>query len=532
MNTNWVDKEEVRKKQRRPKNTNVTFHHRTKKRSQRASARADMDRNEKDGEEEYEARVIPEESSDEETDDGEPRQKKKRRFKKHWPFPPQHMEVYVSCLAGLETFLSEELTALGIEHVVTGHGATISHPTTVNDLLRCHLYLGTASNVFLRCGAPFTARHLAELRRKVELLPWSQLLWRNRNLQFQVKVTSSKSRLMHTTAIRERVVQGIDKALGRDDEKEEPVVTEKAQQDGPVVRLSIQVIRDQVQISIDTSLTPLHQRAYRLETARAPLREDLAFAFLWSAGWKPAWTGDKQQEKMSKTVPVHTSFLDPFCGAGTIAIEAAAIAAGLAPGRLRPAPLEGTHLYSPRLWKQLVMKSMTDSARIGSSTVQIKASDRVEGCIAAAQSNAKRAGVLDMIDFATTPFSSHQWLENPATAPSKMLLASNLPFGRRIKTTSNDKTYPKLPLYQTLAHRLTKMSDAGNSAAAILLTNDPRLVRQAGFPNDVKTAFSAKHGGIPVSAMFINSSGENEKEEEVNWQTTSDESPSLDRVVS
>jgi putative N6-adenine-specific DNA methylase len=413
-------------------------------------------------------------------------------------FPPNKLNTFIVCHPGLEPYLSQELSALGLQHTAAVGGAQLTHPATSEDLLNCHLYLGTATQVLIRCGDTFAARGLPELRRKVEKLPWNEIL--RDDVQLKIRVSSSKSLLMHSTAIRDRVVEGIYGVLGREvpDAKELEETSENA------VPLTVRVSRDRVQISIDSSLTPMHQRGYRLETGKAPLREDLAYAFLLAAGWKPLPIHGRQD---SQEASMYNAFLDPFCGSGTIPIEAASMASGLPPGRLLSAPFRGTHLHDPDSWEKLVMKALKKSAGI-ESTVQISASDRDKGGLEITKSNAKRAGVLGMIDVQHCAFSGHPWLEDAANTPDRMLMAANLPFGRRVSPLgSKDRIKQFLPLHQTLATRFGDLSDAGRQFTAILLTDDPVLVRRGGYKTGLNIKFSTKHGGIPVSAMLTMGSG-------------------------
>lgn len=422
-------------------------------------------------------------------------------------FPPEHIDAYVSCHPGLETFLCQELDALNIAHKVKGFGVTLSSPS-LYDLLNCHLYLGTASNVFLRCGEPFSARALGELERKVEIMPWRKMLAVADDAvpRFHFKVTSAKSRLLHSTAIRDHVLVGIYKSLGFPDFEEQKnknnAKSDAAPESDDQIRLTVQFFRDKAQISIDTSQTPIHQRGYRLETAKAPLREDLAFAFLYSAGWKPAYSLHAQTVR----TPTFTSFLDPFCGSGTLPIEAAAMTAGLPPGRLRVAPMKGTCLYDPPKWKRLVTNALQKSTTIDASGILIRASDRDQGAVRATKANADRAGVLNIIGVQDCAFTAHPWLDKPSSPAAKLLLAANLPFGRRVRAASKPKNYlkhPLLPLYQSLANKMNSLSDAGCQFGAVLLTDDRELLRLGGFREQFETRMSTKHGGIPVSGMFM-----------------------------
>ena len=216
--------------------------------------------------------------------------------------------------------------------------------------------------------------------------------------------------------------------------------------------LVVNLVHDQLQVWWDTSSTPLHQRGYRLSTAKAPLREDLAHAMLYNAGWIPPTTTNTnkttavvdpsdnpweaaastsststtqeqpQEEEEEASTPTTTStnttnttwqaFLDPFCGSGTLAIEVAAMRHGLAPGRLRPAPLAGTIWYEPHRWKTLT-HAASSTPSTNNTTTMIACSDRNPGALAIVQANAQRAGVQDLIHVQSCPLSAHEWLPRP-----------------------------------------------------------------------------------------------------------------------
>lgn len=396
--------------------------------------------------------------------------------------------LFVSCLPGLEPLLSEELNSLHIPHSQTAGGADIRSAST-EQLLQCHLYLGMASHVLLRCGRPFRARSFAELRRKVAKTPWSN--WLSQDSQIvDVRVSASKSKLYHTVGISERVAKGIDEALGRDVQdyfpNSEIVNPDKA------VRMTIRIVKDMVQISIDTSESPLHKRGYRLETAKAPLREDLAFAMIYVSGWKPRNTITDDNEGFA-----YGGLLDPFCGSGTILIEAASILAGLPPGRLRPAPLGGTKMYDPLLWKSLI-KDPTTIPLEPNSDVLILGSDRNNGAVAATASNADRAGVGDLVEVQHAALKANPWLDDDATAaPDATLVATNPPFGKRIK--GKDSKNPLLPLYQTFGNRISRLCDAKPGSNVTVLAHDVNLARRMGL--SVNPLFSTHHGGLEVSVM-------------------------------
>ncbi|KAI2494112.1 hypothetical protein MHU86_20425 [Fragilaria crotonensis] len=369
--------------------------------------------------------------------------------------------------------------------VPTQSGANIRR-ASMETITKCHLFCGSASHVLLRCGGKaFNIRGFPELTRKVGRIPWDTYLAPDTILK--VRATCAKSKLFHTTAVEERVEAAVYKAMGRSGSDDNNDTNGNSNSSRPTVELLVRVHRDVVQLSIDTSKTPLHQREYRLETAKAPLREDIAFSMLYAAGLHNSNSYQK--------------LIDPMCGSGTIAIEGAAIKLGLPPGRLRDAPLEGTVFYKPELWNELLSQAMEKSETIardlGSDPI-VMAGDRDDGAIKAAIANAERAGVLQHMDIAARSVSDHDWSSSPTT--ESVLVATNPPFGKRV-SSSREKSARRfdelLPLYQTLGNKIAGMN--GNVGAAVL-TNNVDLARRMGL-KDIKALFSTQHGGLPVAAM-------------------------------
>lgn len=387
---------------------------------------------------------------------------------------PPSFNMFAACQPGLEPLLASELGGLGAEPLVLPGGVAF-----VGDLrmaMRACLWLGTASHVSLRV-AEFRCRALGELERKAVELPWRT--WLKREVALEVRATSRASRVYHAGAITQRIENAIAMGFGTKpdsmDFATKPNATGLATKppavanaDAAVARIHVRFMHDVCTISLDTMSTPLHRRGYRLEGAKAPLREDLAHALVLASGWA-----------------CDEALLDPFCGSGTIAIEAAALARGLAPGRLRPAPLEHLALFDAKAWREAATETHPVHAPA------ISSSDRDEGAIAAARANAERAGVADAISFVHAAVTKNPWLEQPASAPKQGTLVTNPPFGRRISEA------PKLDtLYQTLGHRAARL---GASWRVAILAHDVRLARRTGLP--LKVAFASKHGGLSVSAM-------------------------------
>jgi 23S rRNA G2445 N2-methylase RlmL len=208
--------------------------------------------------------------------------------------------------------------------------------------------------------------------------------------------------------------------------------------------------------------------------------------------------------------------LDPFCGSGTIAIEAATMAHGIPPGRLRPPPFQGTRLYDASRWHDLI-RDCNRGARNDSLPRVVHGSDRDEGAIAIAAANARRAGVIDAIDLRHCAFSAHPFLEHPDKAPLPLLIASNPPFGRRLfpddakRDPSRTSTIsPLLPLFQRLSDRLDALVSRPECNAAdvsmVLLTDNPSLVQRAFSKWQQDKVLRSNHGGIDVHGIIIRQS--------------------------
>eukprot|EP00980_Cylindrotheca_fusiformis_P020399 scaffold7423_cov122-Cylindrotheca_fusiformis.AAC.3 len=385
--------------------------------------------------------------------------------------------MFAACLPGLEPYLKAELKSLAFKRIQTGSGGVHFSAASAEEIFKCHLFLGTASHIYIRAGPTFRATSMTDLRKSITKMPfWEMLLMRdgtgNSKPSLDIRVSASKSRLYHTTAVAERVERGICNALGVNINDEEV---------GPSLRLLVRIHRDEVQVSVDTSNTPLHQRGYRLETAKAPLREDLAHAMLLSSGF-----GSRTR-----------SVLDPFCGSGTILIEAAAMASKLPPGRLRDPPLQGLAFQNDAYWHGMVKSAIMEDALDHDPSIQIFGSDRDQGAIEIARRNASRAGVDRLVDFEHNAISSNSWFEDPSRAPDgRFLVATNPPFGHRIKVDS--KMSSLLPLYQTFGNMVKPLD-----ADVVILGHDVNLIRQTGIPN-LKLRFASKHGGKNVFALGAN----------------------------
>ena len=389
--------------------------------------------------------------------------------------------VSVTCLPGLESVLSQELTMLGIPHPSPvsssskrttknrknqhehAKNGTIHLPstTTIEEVFRCCLYLGSASQLRVRVSS-FTARGLSELQRKTgQSFAWEELFVRGNitvddedddatrtrpseqgaderlSSRLEVRVKASKSKLYHSGAIRERILQGIQEQrehhgpnhLHNNTHTGRGRGTGAEEKGAERIVLDVEVYRDQVQIFLTAFPTPLHRRGYRLAQGKAPLREDVAFAMLFMAGWYPAWMQHSGPSRWD-------GLMDPFCGSGTIGIEGAAMKLGLPPGRLKhqTSPFTGTVLADFHQWSHAVSlaaaaATATNNARVPRKFVSV--SDRNAGAVNATLANARSAGVLEALIIETAALSNQRWFDqHPSDAPSSLLVVTNPPFGK------------------------------------------------------------------------------------------------------
>jgi putative N6-adenine-specific DNA methylase len=181
------------------------------------------------------------------------------------------LNLFVSCLPGLESVLSSELSLLGIRHSPVPGGANLRQ-ASVETIVKCNLFCGSASHVLLRCERAFYAPGFYEFSSKVERMPWNEYLQSDTDVK--VRASCSKSKIYHSTAIEERLKVCIDKALNR---------STSQSFSGPTVHMKVQLQRDVAQILINSYSSALHKRGYKFETGKAPLREDIAYSMLYAA---------------------------------------------------------------------------------------------------------------------------------------------------------------------------------------------------------------------------------------------------------
>jgi putative N6-adenine-specific DNA methylase len=372
-------------------------------------------------------------------------------------------EAYAAAAPGLEFVVAVELARLGLRPRTEIGG--IGFDGTIESVALANLWLRTASRVIVRV-ATFRARAFHELERLARAVPWERFVSSGAAVRF--RVTSRKSRLYHTGAIEQRLAEAIEHRLGkastiepaRTDDEEESTVS-RAQ------LFVIRVVSDTFTVSADSSGALLHQRGYRQAVAKAPLRETLAAAMLITSDW----SGE-------------TPLIDPFCGSGTIPIEAALLARRLAPGRGRSFAFQSWPEAQPALWERLCDEAASQA--LPRSPVEIRGSDRDQGAIDAAISNAERAGTAADIEFAVRAMSAME----PASGASGHVV-TNPPYGVRVGEAAKLRD-----LYARFGQVLrTRFS----GWALALMSANPRLESELRLP--LTERLRTRNGGIAVRVL-------------------------------
>lgn len=394
-------------------------------------------------------------------------------------------QLFASTAPDLESIAAGELKSLGMRGRQEVGG--VAFAGDLDRLYEANLWLRTASRVVARLGR-FHASTFYELERRAKKLPWEEFLPASGLVR--LRVTCRKSRLYHSDAVAERVMSAITASVSRsieasgddiNDERDdaehadgaehadELAETETVPGDGGAQLFIVRILHDQVEISADSSGELLHRRGYRKEIAKAPLRETLAAAMVLASGWR-------QGEPL----------VDPMCGSGTIPIEAAMIARGIAPGLERKFQFMNWSTFDRGRWNEIL-----DNARgaVTQSIEEIRGSDRDAGAIQAAARNAERAGVAHALQFGVDAISgSLAELKDVDTGAGWIL--TNPPYGIRIGESED---------LRDLYARLGMALKAKRGWRVGILTSDLALVRQTRLP--LLPRFSTRNGGIPVSFL-------------------------------
>ena len=309
-------------------------------------------------------------------------------------------DLLVPCHFGLEAVLKREIYDLGYEITKVEDGR-VTFEGDEEAICRANIFLRTAERVMIQVGR-FKATTFEELFQGIKNLPWEEYI--PEDGKFWVKKASSiNSKLFSPSDIQSIAKKAMVERMKQKYHKE------WFKEDGAAYPVRIFLLKDEVTVALDTSGDSLHKRGYRTMTSKAPLTETLAASLIMLTPWR--------KDRI---------LVDPFCGIGTFPIEAAMIAANVAPGMNRDFTAEEwTNLIDRKLWYECVKEAedMIDTT----VKVDIQGYDIDGDVIKAARENAKRAGVEHMIHF-------QQRAVADLSHPKKYgFIITNPPYGERLE---------------------------------------------------------------------------------------------------
>ena len=329
--------------------------------------------------------------------------------------PEKTYTLLTPCHFGLEAVMKREITDLGYAITKVEDGK-VFWEGGADAVARGNIFLRTTERVLL-CVGSFRAETFDELFEKTKQLPWEAYL--PADAKFWVaKANSVNSRLFSPSDIQSIMKKAIVERLKL------TYHTDWFPESGASFPIRVSILRDEVTIGLDTTGTSLHKRGYRQLTAKAPISETLASALLMLTPWRD-----------------DRILVDPFCGSGTFPIEAAMMAAHMAPGIRRH--------FLAESWEHLVPQTVWQQAREeAEEQVDLQAATNIQGydidgeVVRSARDNARRAGVDHMIHFQQRPVAA---LSHPG---SYGFLITNPPYGERLEER---EALPEL--YRTLGER-------------------------------------------------------------------------------
>lgn len=330
-------------------------------------------------------------------------------------------ELIAPCHFGLESVLKREITDLGYD-VTTVEDGRVIFAGDEEAVARANIGLRTAERILIKIGS-FTATTYDELFEGTKALPWEEYIPADGRFNV-VKAAGIKSALYSPSDIQSIMKKAMVERL-----KSVYNISWFAE-DGDDFPIRVTIMKDVVMVGLDTTGVSLHKRGYRKLVAKAPIAENLASALLMLTPWK------------------HDRILvDPFCGSGTFPIEAAMMAANMAPGMNREfTAIDWNSIVAPRVWKD-AFDEARDMVSIPSDT-DIQGYDIDGSVIETARANAKLAGVDGMIHF------QQRDVANLSHAGHYGFIVTNPPYGERLE---DRETLPAL--YRVLGERYKALQD-------------------------------------------------------------------------
>jgi len=348
---------------------------------------------------------------------------------------------FATCAPGLEPLLMAEARALKLSKLEQQTGG-VYFEGSLSDAARANLWLRTAVRVLMRLTR-FQAAAADELFRGASAIDWSRFLEPEGKLV--VAAHSNESVLDHTLFVEQRVKDAIC-----DQFREKTGKRPSVDKDAPDLGVHVHLFRDRCSLLVDTSGESLHKRGWRRYQGRAPLAETLAAAVVLDSGWDQ-----------------RSPLVDPMCGSGTILVEAAWLALGIAPGSLRKQfALERWKEWQPAVGVKLRAEAKKSEQR--TKKLILRGFDMDAETLAAAQTNLEAAGVADKVELergrAETLEYKRGW---------NAWIACNPPYGERI---GDERELEKL-----FARFGAQLAQRCGGWHATLLSGNPKLTQALGL---------------------------------------------------
>ena len=328
-------------------------------------------------------------------------------------------ECIAPCHFGLEAVLKREIIELGYE-ITSVEDGRVTFIGDAEAVCRANVFLRTAERILIKVGQ-FHAETFDELFEGTKALPWEEYL--PQNAKFWVaKAASVKSKLFSPSDIQSIMKKALVERMRK------VYRVNWFPEDGDAFPRRVFLHKDEVTVSLDTTGESLHKRGYRKLTAKAPIAENLAAALIMLTPW-------------NKT----RILVDPFCGSGTIPIEAAMMAANMAPGMNRSFLAESwTHIISRKEW----YACMDEAAELVdfSQMPDIQGYDIDDEMVRIARENAKLAGVEQYIHF------QRRGIEALSHPKKYGFIITNPPYGERLEDKNTIAS-----IYRTLGERYRQL---------------------------------------------------------------------------
>ncbi len=379
------------------------------------------------------------------------------------------MKLFLTCPKGIEQLLQDELQQLGIaetKQTVAG----VQCQGEMSDAYRICLWSRLANRVLMPL-LETEAETADDLYQAVQQIEWLDHMRSQGTLliDFSGKTQGINNTHFGALKVKDAIVDQI-----RDSTGARPSIDKVA----PDLRVNVRMHRGKLTVAIDLSGDSLHRRSYRLKAGEAPMKENLAAAVLMRSGWP-------QKLKESGLL------FDPMCGSGTLLIEAAMMAADIAPGLQRKRyGFSRWNGHQREIWDELIAEAQARKAKamIGLD-LQIFGRDQDKQVLRSARQNADRAGVSEFIDFATCRVED---LDGSTLPEGPGLLVTNPPYGERL-----GETQQLMFLYRHLGDKL-KEQFSGWTAA--IFTSNPDLCKVTGLRADKQYKL---YNGALESRLFI-----------------------------